>query len=291
MPQAPAFVYPTPTGTVQTMRKFLQEVGLDYIWMPGNGPEELGIHDVDLNASFAIPFLYNPDTPLVVTPGFAIHYWNGPTNGLFPPNPPPRHFPPRTYDAYLDGAWNPQMTQILGAELGFRIGVYSDFTKLTNQSVRYQGKGLVVLSFSPGVQVKAGVMYLDRERIKLFPTGGLVWSPNPDLRFDILFPNPKLAARLKSYGNTEWWAYFRGEYGGGSWTIKGIDDGVNDETGVVRRRDYNDTRAAVGLEFDSLNGMDGLFEVGMAFEREIYGNGARLFAPNSTVFVGAGLSY
>jgi hypothetical protein len=47
----------------------------------------------------------------------------------------------------------------------------------------------------------------------------------------------------------------------------------------------------VGLEFDSLNGMDGLFEVGMAFEREIYGNGARLFAPNSTVFVGAGLSY
>ncbi len=224
------------------------------------------------------------DRPLLVTPGFAIHYWNGPSNGPLP-QPPARDFPSRTYDAYLDGAWNPQMTQILGAELAVRVGVYSDFTKLTNQSVRYQGKGLMVLSFSPGVQVKAGVMYLDRERIKLFPTGGLVWSPNPDLRFEILFPNPKLAARLKSYGNTEWWAYFRGDYGGGSWTIK---DNV---TGEVRPRDYNDTRAAVGLEFDSLNGVDGLFEVGVAFEREIFGDGGTLFAPNLTVFVGGGLSY
>ena len=275
-----------PTGTIEKVKRFFQGAHLEYMWMPGNGPDELGINDVELNGSFAFPFFYtNPDTPLLITPGFAVHYWNGPSVAL---NPAPSDFPPRTYDAYLDAAWAPQINQVLGGELSFRVGVYSDFSKVVNESLRYQGRGAVVLSLSPRIQVKAGAEYLDRRRIKLLPVGGVVWSPTPDYRFEMIFPDPKVAMRLRSFGNTDWWFFFRGEYGGGSWTIKGVAAG---EEEIVAQRDYNDTRAAIGVEFEAINGASGLFEVGVAFKREIYGNGARLFDPNPGVFLGAGLTY
>ena len=276
---------PTPTGTFQKVKRFYQGASLEYLWMPGNGPQELGINDVELSATFAVPFLYNPDSPLYVTPGFAVHLWNGPSVDLIPP---PSDFPPRTYDAFLTAEWDPRINQVLGGELSFTIGVYSDFARVVNESLRYHGRGVVVLSLSPSMQIKAGAEYLDRRRIKLFPVGGLVWSPTPDYRFEIIFPDPKLAMRLRSHGNVDWWLFFRGEYGGGSWTIKGVRPG---ETDLLAQRDYNDTRAAVGIEFDSTSRADGFFEAGVAFEREIYGNGVRIFQPNPTVFLGAGLHY
>ena len=285
LPSSQAMTFPTPSGTIAKVKRFFQGASMEYVWMPGNGPQELGINDVELSATFALPFFYNPDSPLYVTPGFAAHYWNGPSVALVPA---PSDFPPRTYDAYLDAEWNPQINQVLGGELSFRVGVYSDFTKVVNESLRYQGRGVMVLSLSPNMQVKAGVEYLDRQRIKLFPVGGLVWSPSPDYRFEIVFPDPKLAVRLQSFGNTDWWLFFRGEYGGGSWTIKGVAPG---ETDLLAQRDYNDTRAAVGVEFDSASRADGFFEVGVAFEREIYGDGIRIRTPNPTVFAGAGLHY
>jgi hypothetical protein len=249
----------------------------------------MGIHDVELTSTFAIPFLYNPDTPLLVTPGFAVHYWNGPTG---PPDNP-INMPPRVYDAFLDTAWNPRINEVLGGELNFRIGVYSDFEEVVVESLRYQGTALVVMGLSPTVQLKAGATYLDRQRIKILPAGGVVWTPNPDTRFEILFPNPRLAMRLTAIGNTDLWGYLRGEYGGGSWTIVDPADPANQGP---FERDYNDMRAAVGLEFERLSGLHGLIEAGVAFDREIYGEWAggpagKLVDLNPTVFLHTSLAY
>ncbi len=279
LPGAPCWPWPPGGGYMQTMQRFMDEFRVDYTWMPGNGPEELGMHEADLSVTFAIPFLHNPHTPLLVTPGFATTWWNGPS----PPHPPNPELPSRLYAAYLDSAWNPQITPVLGGELAARIGVYSDFREVTVDSIRYQGKGCVLLSISPNMTVKAGVQYLDRQHIKLLPAGGLIWTPNADARFDIIFPDPKLAWRLHRIGNVDWWFYGRGEYGGDSWT-------VNDPGGVIET-DYNDFRVAIGLESDNPGRLAGYAEVGYSFEREIYQNGAASMTPNSTVFVGAGLSY
>lgn len=286
--QFPAVVPGGPTGTWTKMQRLIQEVRVDYVFMPGKAKEEFGINDVDLSVTAAIPFLYNPDTPLLVTPGFAVHYWSGP-KGLFINVPPVQqiHLPPRVYDAYLDAAWNPQVTSWLGGELAFRVGIYSDFHKVTSDALRYTGTGLAVLSFTPSIQVKAGVTYLDRNRVKILPAGGIIWTPNDDIRFEILFPNPKIARRLTTYGNTEWWGYARGEYGGGAWLIS-IPSPAGDD---LRSLDYNDMRFSLGLEFTCLNGFTGLFESGIAFERELYHNSRYRVNLNSTVFVRGGLAY
>jgi hypothetical protein len=244
---------------------------------------DFGINDVGLSATFAIPFLRNPQTPLLITPGFAVHYWAGPI-GWVPPGDPGNDVPPRVYDAYLNAAWNPQLTPVIGGELAFRTGVYTDFEKVVDDSVRFQGYGLGVVSFSPSIQVKAGVVYLDRRRVKLLPAGGIVWTPNPDVRLEILFPNPKLAFRLPGYGSCGWWLYARGEYGGGSWSLREIAP-------PIVLMDYNDIRCALGLEFESIRGLNGLAEVGIAFERELFITADQRTNLNTTVFVGGGLAY
>jgi hypothetical protein len=287
LPTTPAF--PTYSGgTLTTMTRFLQEVRLDYVYIPGKAMNELGINSIDLSSTFAIPFFYNTQTPLLVTPGFTMHLWSGPDTAPGAPG----YLPPRTYDAYIDAAWNPQLSPVLGAELGVRVGVYSDFEKVDGRSLRYQGHGLAVLSLSPAFQVKAGVVYLDRVNIKLFPAGGIVWTPNPDVRFEILFPNPRIARRLWTYGNTDWWIYARGEYGGGSWTIK-QEITVPDTVSYLDQVDYNDIRVGLGLEFDTPRAWKGLFEAGVTFERElVFRSGIpATFRPDPTVYLRAALAY
>ena len=256
----------------------------------------MGINDVELSAKFAIPFFYNAETPLLITPGFAVHYWEGPVSipQAVPTDPLPADLPPRTYDAYLDSAWNPQLLPWLGAELSFRVGLYSDFhKKINSDTFRFTGTGLGVVSLSPNVKVKAGVMYLDRVKIKLLPSGGIVWTPNPDVYFNILFPNPKIGRRLATYGNTQWWGYVSGDYGGGSWQITRADLPFSPVANTYDRFDYNDIRLAVGLEFKTYRNFSGLFEVGGAFSRELIYRSLSppAFYPTNTVFLRAGMAY
>ncbi len=284
LPQDPYFPYNTPAFPTAGIQRFLQEARLDYVWLAGHGEKEFGVNEVEVFGTFAFPFFHNTQTPLLVTPGFAVHFWEGPVTT--PENP--ADLPPVAYDAYLEGAWNPQVTPMFGAELAFRVGLHSDFSRLDSHSIRYQGRGLAVLAFSPNMKVKAGVWYLDRNRIKLLPAGGVVWTPQgPDgnVVLEILFPNPRIAFRLADYYNTEWWLYGRGEYGGGAWTITRAN-------GDHDRVDYNDLRAAVGLEFIRPR-LSGLFEVGIAFEREIvYVVGPpSVTRPNPTVFLRGSVAF
>jgi hypothetical protein len=274
------------------MQKFIQHINFEYAWFAGgNGGSALGINDVDLSVSFAFPIFANPQTPLLVTPGFAVHYWQGPESQ----GPVPADMPPRTYDAYVDFAWNPQLSEWFHGELEIRPGVYSDFKKVYSKSFEVPAKGLGVIRISPSMQAKLGVWYLDRNRVTILPAGGLVWTPNSDVYFNILFPDPKVGRKLTTLGTTEWWIYARGDYGGGSWTIH-RDSGYNPPVpsdGTYERVDYNDIEVAVGLEFKTIRRSDGLFEVGGSFSRQLAyeNNSPHSFYPSNTVFIRVGLAY
>lgn len=297
-PLLPADYYPqVPTLDMAKVngwrQKFLDEVRLDYVYMPARGSKRFGTNDLDLSATFAFPFLYNKESPLLVTPGFAFHWWEGPVSSQLPPASSLNYLPPRVYDAYLDAAWNPQLSSAvsgsnwLSGELAFRVGVYSDFKKVTAESIRYTGHGFAVLTFSSVWKAKFGIVYYDRVRIKLLPAGGLVWTPNEDTRFDILFPNPMFSRRMRSMGTTNLWLYLRGEYGGGSWVLTPAAP-----MNQIDQFDYNDMRAALGVEFDNEKSIDALFEVGVAFERQLVVRSTdEEFSPSTTIFLRAGATY
>lgn len=260
LPSSPQICAP---GGFASMQKFIQEVRADNVWMPLTGNNGLGVDDLDLSVTFAVPAFFNIQQPFLVTPGFTFHFWDGPVTA----GNVPGALPPVTYDGYLDVAWNPQFSPIFCAELGARVGVYSDFSTVTKDSIRFTGHALGALSLSPRVQLKAGIVYIDRVHYKLLPAGGIVWTPNPDVRFELLFPNPRISRRIATYGNTDWWLYLRGEYGGGAWTVKQYLTPIGPT--YLDEFEYDDIRVGLGLEFDTPGSWKGLVEVGCAFERQL----------------------
>ena len=103
------YMFNTPNGGLGQWTRLLQGISVDYSWIYGQGDNEVGTNDLDLSATFAFPIFPNPEHPLLVSPGFAVHWWEGPTAPAVAP--PPTGFadlPPVAYDAYLDFTWPPQ---------------------------------------------------------------------------------------------------------------------------------------------------------------------------------------
>jgi hypothetical protein len=272
--------------TAQAPLRFYQGFTVNSAWLaPMGGAKKLGVTDINLAATFAVPLLFE-QAPFLITPGFGFHFWNGPISAA----PADADLPPVTYDAYLDVAWKPRIlptvTPWLSADLGVRTGVYTDFHAVDSHSVRIMGRGMAVATVTERFQVLFGVVYLDRVAVKLLPAGGVVWTPNPDTRYAFIFPSPKLAKRCTTVRTTDIWGYLSGEYGGGSWTIRraaGYDD----------QFDYNDIRVMLGVESFAHSGLHTFSEVGYIFDRELVyrsGNPSR-FVPNDTVMLRAGLTY
>jgi hypothetical protein len=272
-----------PSATGIQPSYLIQGVRFEYAFLRGDdATQDLEMHDLDLNTTIAIPFWYNA-APLLVTPGFAVHYFEGPQTNAATGM---ADLPPRVYDAYLELGWQPKLTQFLSADLAFRTGVWSDFEFFNSHSIRLLGRGLAIITFSENISVAAGAVYLDRNNVKLLPAGGLIWTPNDDTRFEILFPNPKLARRFTTVGNTDLWWYVSGEYGGGAWTIERL-------SGAQDRIDYNDIRVSLGIESVGYRGHKTWFEVGYVFEREVdyIDTPTVSYEPRETIMLRAGIAW
>jgi hypothetical protein len=208
-----------------------------HTWLGGS---DLQSHDTDLSLVLTYPNFLFSNQPLYVAPSFALHLWDGPG----PPQVAPEtDLPSRAYSAYLDTLWRSDPNLFFGGEAGVRVGLFTDFDTLNSDSLRIMGQGLLRLRVTPTVTARGGVIYVNRNRIKLIPAGGILWQPNPQTRFDIYFPQPKLAQYLTTLGNQDLWWYVGAEYGGGSWTVKRAVDGQSDQV------DINDIRLVLGLEW------------------------------------------
>jgi hypothetical protein len=268
--------------------RLFQDIRMTYTWLHGNdSTREMTTHDTQVATTVNFPNFFFSGQPLHVSPNFIVHFWDGPDTDPVPPAPLPGAFPTelpsRVYSTFLTFRWQPLITPSFGADVEFNAGVYSDFDTVRKDSVRLSGTGLLVLALTPAVSLKGGVTYLDRVDVKLLPAGGILWRPNPQTRFDIYFPKPKLAQYLYTIGNTDVWWYINGEYGGGSWTIDRAEviPGIIPGTSVLvpiggdRRVDINDFRVGGGLEWTHQNGLFGFVEAAYVFERElVFASGA-----------------
>lgn len=272
-------------GAVTRFRQFVARLRFEHTLLLGdNTSDALTINRSEIASTFALPVGGQIENPLLITPGFAFNWFDGPESD---PAAVPRgpDFPPRVYDAYLDAAYNPRWTPELGAELGLRVGVYSDFEEVNDDSIRVLGRGLGVVSLTPQFEFLLGAVYLDRLRVKLLPAGGVRWRPAPAWDLYLVFPNPKIRRTFFSTGSADWWWYVTGEYGGGSYTVE--------REGFGDRVDYNDVRVAFGLEWQTPRQATGHLEIGYAFDRELYfESGAPLQASlDDAVMFRAGIGY
>jgi hypothetical protein len=230
------------SGIGGTPVRFVRGPRFRHSWIAGDNGREMDINDSDISFVVTYPNFLFSGQPIYIAPSFSLHLWDNPSG---PPDfPALADLPSKAYSAFLDTKFETDPDRIFGVEVMGRIGIFSDFSTMTSDSLRVAGGGNLKLRLTDTMLLKGGAFFTDRLKVKLIPAGGILWEPNDRTRFDIYFPKPKLASYLSTIGNNDVWWYIAGEYGGGSWTVKrGIAPILTD------RYDQNDIRLIVGLEW------------------------------------------
>ena len=272
--------------------------------MPGgqNG-KKLGLTQLELYATLAFPLCFDPKNSLKVTPGFVFNWWNSDSeqtliipDSIDPVTGLPDYYslqamnPNRTYDAYCDFAWAPQLSDWISVDLAVRIGVYSDFHTVRGDAIRLTGHAIGNFRISQTWEARLGIDYINRVEDKILPVFGAVWtSPDGTMKLEAVFPYPKFSRKVTIIdARNELWWYVRGEYGGGTWNVyTGLDSPYEKFTNVS----YNDVRLAVGLDFEFINNIHGFFEVGGAFNRKVQYQNTAKFSLGDSFFLSGGLYF
>ncbi len=271
---------PPPWKTPPDARSgMFQKLHFDATWLASWGGNDFGVTTLETSVLLGIP-IPSRSAPILATPGFAVHFFDGPRD---------LDVPPRLYDSYVQFIWRYLLTERLGMILGVTPGFYSDHVQGGDDALRISGLGVGMWSVTPTTKLMAGVAYLDRDDLKVLPAGGIFWEPHPDFVVELAVPRPKIARRVYWFG--EWseekqdWLYVAGELGGGTWAVRRIDD----EGDLLTYRDF---RVALGLERRVLWGLDSHAEVGYVFGRKLsYARGGEQLRSAGTVMLRAGLVF
>lgn len=174
------------------------------------------------------------------------------------PNSAP--LPPRLYDFAIGYQRREELSDYLSYDVATSIGVYSDFEDSARDGVRMPSHAVGVAHWSTQTDLVLGVDYLARDDVKLLPVAGFSYRPfnNPSLRFDLIFPRPRIDYAL-SADRRLYTAMF---LDGGSWDIE-FPSGHND---VMTYRDY---KLVLGYEHLYESGRTSSCEIGYAFDRQL----------------------
>ncbi len=257
-----------------------QKATIESTWLaPGQRAQDVGITDVEVKAVFGFP-CPTRQSPLVVTPGWAVHLFDGPKES---------DLPPRVYDSYLQFRWLARPWPRLGVDLAVTPGWYSDLEQGSGDALRITGHGAGLYTCCPTLKLAFGVAYLDRRDVPLLPIGGIIWTPAEEIAFELVAPRPRIARRLdfltSAEAGIEHWLYLAGEFGGGTWAIQR----ANGTSDVLTARDY---RLLMGLERKAPGRLNSVLEVGYVFGRRLeYEQPTPDLRPGDTLLLRAGLTY
>ncbi|MGE3780107.1 MAG: hypothetical protein AB7F89_23160, partial [Pirellulaceae bacterium] len=171
--------------------------------------------------------------------------------------------PGQVYEAYVDFLWLPRLSPRWLGIVGVAPSYYGDFEVDESEAFRLTGKGLVRFDWIPDrFQVMLGVLYLNRNDVKLLPAGGIIWMPDDARRYELVFPRPKLAHRITVGAHYEDWVYLAGEFGGNTYAIERVGGAADFIT-------LRDIRVTIGLERKKNGGAGYRLEVGYVFGRRV----------------------
>lgn len=201
--------------------------------------------------------------------GLDFHFVSGPTQ---------TEMPPRLYDFSVAYQCRQQHGPF-AYDVAASVMASSDFEGSARQGIRYPAHAIGFLQMRPSAQLVFGVDYLDRGDLKLLPVAGLIWIPRDDMRFEIVFPRPRVTfalpkpaaaegdawgdgSRISRRGSREHWLYIAGDLGGGTWAVE--RDRTRDDLAT-----YRDLQCRIGLECVEREGLRSAIEIAYLFDRRL----------------------
>ena len=236
------------------------------------GDDKVGMFDVYTQAIFGFPKLPG----VTFTPSIQTYFVDGPTV---------TDLPARLYAIQAEIRTLIPLKPDFILDLSVIPGLFTDFEQSGSDAFRIQARALAMYIWSPTSTFVFGVLYLDRFDIQMLPSGGWIYTPGPNWRFEVVFPRPKLGMRLSQTATYSRWAYMAGEFGGDKFAVERVD-------GSKDRLVYRDLRLIFGIEQKYVNGRSLFLELGYVFERRIeFASRRGEFEPGSTGMFRAGLIY
>jgi hypothetical protein len=256
---------------------FFQKLSISGTWLAnGSNPDDLGINEIESYVTVAVPFPIR-EWPLLITPAFNIRLLTGPSV---------TDLPPRLYETYVDFMWVPQFLPRLKGLLAVTPSYYSDFQRSDSTAFRVQGKALALYDLMPErLQLVSGLLYLDRDDVVMLPAGGLIWTPNDWIRWELLFPKPKLMSKFNEGLGFEDWVYGTCEWGGNTYAIERL-------SGLKDHVTWQDFRLLIGVERKLDGGAGYRFEAGYVLGRSVrYLSGNGDFDPADTWLIRGSITF
>ena len=241
--------------TIERFREsFVQKVELTGGFIHRNRDSDLGYSWASAAITLVVPLDSSNDNLILLTPSYRTDWLDGPDFVDVP-----GQVQSRSVIIGLRQVFNSRWSLIAGIQPGF-------FTDDDSESDGFRLSGLAMLNYKviPDVlTVSGGIVFTGRNDVPVLPGFGFTWIPNPNTRFDINFPKPKISRRIGHIPFVlEDWVYLHGSFGGGEWAVQRVS-GVDD---VLTIRDF---RFGVGYE-RILNGGTGYnVELGYVFARRL----------------------
>lgn len=235
---------------------FFQKAKFQAAWIPQFSDDSLGWTDLRTEVVTALPF-FTRENPIIITPSYELHFLESP-EGI--------DLPPRLHDLAMDfhifRVFDNQWIFDLAVTPGFFV---DDHSFDSDEALRVNGRALGI--YAPTLEVKwvLGVTYVNGGWSKVVPVAGVIYEPNDDVIYEVVFPRPRVAWRLPTSpvpGLDEHWFYILGEFANSAWAFE-QNDGQPD---VLAYRDF---RAILGFEHKRIGGVSTRIEVGYVFNRDI----------------------
>ncbi len=238
--------------------------------------DSFSITDIDVFGTWAFPL--TEKMPLILTPGFGVHYFS---TGDAPGTPT---LPDQVYDFYLDVRFLYRHSERWTLDLAITPGWYSDLENGSSDALRIGARALSIVTWSPTLKLVGGIVYLDREDYPFVPGAGVLWNPSDDIEVMAAFPKPKAAYRFDATPEWSRWVYLAGEFGGGAWAI-------NTPT-TKDVMSYSDLRFIVGMEQRAFAGPTLRVEAGYVFARKVeFSDGSPDFDPDNAFMIRGALAF
>ena len=226
-------------------------------WMIGDG-DQFGM------VSLATNHYQHAGVDSGIGVGMQFHFLAGPER---------TDMPPRVFDFSL-GYQKRDVHGGFGYDVAYAVVASSDFEGSSREGIRFPSHAVGFLRVNAITELVFGVDYLDRGDIKILPVGGLIVMPHPDVRFELVFPRPRMIFRLTDKKRLS----IAGELGGGTWAIE--RDALFDDLTT-----YRDLRLSVGLEHVKDDGKISAFEIAYLFDRRLEYTSGVEYGLNDTIML------
>jgi hypothetical protein len=175
--------------------------------------------------------IFGPPPPFI-TAGFSYTDLNA-TDAL--------DLPTDLYDVSLGLSWMRPINERWMLRFMFSTALATDGKNESSDAWQFRGGVFAMYRPNPEWTWIVGALALGRNDIPAVPAVGVIWQPNPALRFDLTLPKPRIAFRLVDNGPRQQWGYIGAGFNGGTWAYEragGLDDQLT----------YRDWRFVLGWE-------------------------------------------